>query len=214
MTVADDFIAPGDDERTESVLSYIQRQVRNVSGLRVLDLACRTGAFSQKLAEAGAIVTGIEGKSGNFDRIPNIPNARFFHDDVRNLSKQKYGAYDVTLCLGILYHLGPDDAFSLLRSMRDMTSYFALIDTHVANVSEGDVYVSGSGCNYTGKWFSEEPVTLWSSLGNARAWWFTEESLACACVDAGWTRVEFLGDEMGWAKQDPDRRWVRVSYDS
>lgn len=203
VAVAEEFESPGDAERVDKVLRYVTGEVDSLRGLRILDLACRTGVFARSFAKAGAVAVGIEGKTENFNRIPSTPNATFFRDDVRNLSAQKYGTFDITLCLGILYHLGPEDVVSLLRSMRKVTKTFALIDTHVAITPYGTA--TAFGCSYDGRWFHEEPVTLWSSVGNVRSWWFTEESLACACADAGWGEVTFLGNEAA------DRRWIRVS---
>jgi hypothetical protein len=38
-----------------------------------------------------------------------LPNVEFVTDDVRNFSRKRYGAFDVVICSGILYHLPGKD---------------------------------------------------------------------------------------------------------
>jgi hypothetical protein len=38
-----------------------------------------------------------------------LPNVEFVTDDVRNFSRERYGAFDVVICSGILYHLPGKD---------------------------------------------------------------------------------------------------------
>jgi hypothetical protein len=190
VTIDQEFFAPGDDERPQRVLQIIENRGLDVKKLRVLDLACRTGVFARTVAEAGGGSVGIEGKPGNFAMIPETPGAQFFLDDVRNLSKEKYGTFDVSLCLGILYHLDADDALRLLIALREVTTGFVIIDTHIGGPA---TTISIDGIQYQG-WYFQEPgtsdQTLWSSMGNTRSFWFTPESLHRLIVDAGFTTVE------------------------
>ena len=41
-------------------------------------------------------------------------------DDVRNLSVEKHGEFDVVLCLGNLYHLGAPDVFSFAARLSEV----------------------------------------------------------------------------------------------
>jgi SAM-dependent methyltransferase len=199
------FDAPGDPERTAYVLDVI-KQRRPIEGTSVLDLACRMGAFSRACANAGATVIGIEGKSGNFDRIPETPGATFIQGDVRNLESLVDGnKFDVTLCLGILYHLGGADAVNLLRAMRNVTTDFAIIDTHIGG-KQGFTIVDGH--YFTGTWFSEpgEP-SLWSSIGNLMSFWFAPDQLEDAARMAGWDYVKVLPG-VRWPGEPAGRHWL------
>lgn len=201
MTIDQEFLAPGDDERPQEVLRIIEKRGLDIKRLRVLDLACRTGVFARTLAEAGARTVGIEGKQGNFDMIPKTKGAQFFLDDVRNLTKEKYGAFDVSLCLGILYHLDADDALRLLIALREVTKEFVIIDTHVG---DPQVSITIDGVGYRGSYFNEPSAidqTLWSSIGNIRSFWFTKDDLHRLILDAGFTYAE--GQAPLWTKTLP-----------
>ncbi len=209
MTIDQQFDAPGDPERIAGVMAIIEQR-RPIAGTRVLDLACRTGAFSLALANAGANVLGIEGKPGNYDRIPkhtgDVGSAAFLLDDVRNLADPRIGRHDVTLCLGLLYHLEAPDAVDLLRSMRAVTDGFAIIDTHIGH---GIDTVTVEGETFEGHWYGE-PVSLWSSIGNQRSWWFTPASLERAVRLAGWSNVERLPG-IRWLGEPAGRHWLVIS---
>lgn len=200
----DDFVAPGDPERVAGVLGLIRARTV-LPGLRVLDLACRTGAFSTALAEAGAAVLGIEGRRENYDRIPPSA-ARYVLGDVRELSADQHGTFDVTLCLGILYHLDAADAVRLLRAMREVTGKFAVIDTHVGAPLET---VTVDGATFRGHSYGEPPG-LWSSIGNPASWWFTPQSLDEAVRLAGWTGVEHV-PRVEWPGEPAGRHWLVIS---
>lgn len=201
----DDFVAPGDPERSAGVLNLIRARVE-VPGLRVLDLACRTGAFSTVLANAGAEVLGIEGRPENLNRIPAHPNARYELGDVRDLSVERHGQHDVTLCLGILYHLGPADAVALLRAMRAVTVGFAIIDTHVGAPLDA---VTVEGRAFHGNWYGEPPG-LWSAIGNPASFWFTPESLDDAVRLAGWATIAHT-PRIPWPGEPAGRHWLVIS---
>src|ERR1700722_5752392 len=83
----------------------------SVEGLRILDLACLEGLFAIEFARHKARCLGIEGREANIEKarfakdVLSLDSLEFVQDDVRNLSLEKYGEFDVVLCLGLLYHL-------------------------------------------------------------------------------------------------------------
>lgn len=202
--MTDDFVAPGDPERVAGVLSLV-RDRAPLDGLRVLDLACRTGAFSTAFANAGADVLGIEGRVENVDRIPKS-SARYELGDVRGLSVERHGTFDVTLCLGILYHLDAESAVNLLRAMRQVTEKFAVIDTHIEAPRDVTVVAGHEFRGYT----YQEPIGLWSSIGNPASWWFTPESLDDAVRLTGWQTIEHL-PRLEWPGEPAGRHWMVIS---
>lgn len=211
VSIVDAFEAPGDAERAAIVINLIRDYLPTLRGHRFLDLGCRTGSITRAIAAAGGNAVGIEGKEGNYAKIPNTPRTLFHRDDVRNLSVEKYGLFDITLCLGLLYHLEADAAIKLLENMRRVTRRLAIIDTHVAVGLEPPVATTTvNQFEYQGRFYDEGSPSLWSSLGNQQAWWFTEGSLMKACNDAGWSGVSFLED-VAWSGQEEDRRWLLLS---
>lgn len=200
--------APGDVERPPGVLDIVRpkRGSADLTGVRVLDLACRTGAFAAAFHEAGAETAGIEGRQENLDMA--YPGPRYLLGDVRDtVSLVGDQQYDVVLCLGILYHLGAEDAVQLLRDMHTVaTGGIAVIDTHVgAPVDE----VTVEGQPFAGQWYGEPPG-LWSSIGNPRSWWFTPEALDDACRLAGWKTVE-RHPGIRWNGEPAGRVWRVLS---
>lgn len=197
-----------DRQRLARVIDLIRARVP-LEGLRVLDLACRTGVFTAGLAAEGADVLGIEGRWGNLAHAPEGRGVTYLKDDVRELSVEQHGHHDVTLCLGILYHLSAPDAIMLLTAMRSVTQQFAIIDTHVALDATDSVF-SINGERYDGVEFEEGEPGPWSSIGNDTSWWFTEPSLTAAILRAGWTVVERVPGS-GWDGEALDRRWLVIS---
>lgn len=216
MGVDNEFHAPGDPERTAYVLEVARENLPDgLNGISVLDLACRTGAFGRAFAEAGASkVLGIEGKEHNYHQIPHVKGADYVLGDVRNLVKivmdrSATELFDVTLCLGILYHLDADDAIELLHDMRLVTSLggIAIIDTHIGSDTE---QVEVDGERYRGSWYDEGVPGPWSSLGNPRSFWFTPDALRIACFTAGWSQVTQL-EGVRWPGEPAGRHWLVLS---
>lgn len=203
------FDAPGDPERTQYVLDVVSSRVA-VPKLTVLDLACRTGAFSRKLAQAGATVVGIEGNTANFDRIPPMEQAQFVQADVRELPTLDlpWNQFDAILCLGLLYHLEACDVCELLVNMqaRLRPNGFVIVDTHVGAPS---ARVQIDGTVYNGEIYDEGKPGPWTSIGNPTSFWFSKPSLHHLCQSLGWTVEELPGP--AWGGQDPGRHWMVLS---
>jgi len=168
-----------------------------VAHLRILDLASLEGIYSFEFAAWGAQVTGIEGRQSNLDKAEvlreklNLP-VSFIKDDVRNLSVERHGKFDVVLCLGILYHLDAPDILPFLKRVNEVCSDFAVIDTHVA------LRPRERFGKYLGWYFTEyvrqpapaeEESSSWASIGNMRSFWPTKPSLVNALADAGFSSV-------------------------
>ena len=170
-----------------------------LSQSRILDLASLEGDFAAEFAVRGAEVLGIEGRRTNLDRASAqfpLPNLKFVQDDVRHLSRERYGSFDIVLCLGILYHLDAPDCFRLLESVAEVCTGFAVIDTLIG--FERDEVVSYKGNEYWGRYFTEYDSTpspeqmeknAGSSMGNLRSFWPTKPSLVNAIIDAGFNSV-------------------------
>lgn len=104
-----------------------------IGSCRILDLGCLDGIFSIEFALHGARVTGVDARDGHIRKALlakealGIKNVDFVQDDVRNLSIQKYGKYDVILCSGILYHLNTPDVFVFIENMYEMVGKLVII---------------------------------------------------------------------------------------
>jgi 2-polyprenyl-3-methyl-5-hydroxy-6-metoxy-1,4-benzoquinol methylase len=98
----------------------------------------KEGIFSIELALQGAAVTGIEIRNVNLQKAIfvkeayDLTNVIFIKDDVRNISRTKYGGFDIILCSGILYHLPVPDVFDFVDKMYQMADRAVIIDTHIS----------------------------------------------------------------------------------
>ncbi len=175
---------------------------RPLAGLRVLDLACLEGLYGIEFARQGAEVVGIEGREANLEKarfagdVLGLSNLTFVQDDVRHLSVEKYGSFDVVLCLGILYHLPAPDVVHFVGRLASVCRRVAVIDTHVA--VHGVQTVRHEGHDYRGWPFTEHPEgataqektrALWASLDNNQSFWLTRPSLYNLLCRSGFTSV-------------------------
>ena len=159
-------------------------------GGRLIDLGAGHGMFAQRAAKAGWVVTAVDARP---DRFPKDSSVKWLTQDVRLVD---LSPYDVIACLGLFYHLTPEDQVSLLRRAGGKP---IIIDTHVDNglsthpLSERMV-VHG----YEGSWY-REPGELTSSWGNRHSFWPTPESLYQMLRECGYPVVV---SAQPWVKPD------------
>lgn len=182
----------------EVKLKRIVQMIADISGqefanLRVLDLACLEGLYGIELALQGAKVVAIEARQANLEKALlakealSIDNIEFIQDDVRNLSPEKYGYFDIVLCLGILYHLDVPDVFYFLEQIGKVCQKIVIIDTHVSKLPE--ICYTYKNKKYWGSNYQEVPNTVWSSLDNEKSFWLTRPSLYNMLWQCGFTSV-------------------------
>lgn len=116
---------------------------KDLTGVRVADLACLEGGLSLAFAQAGAEVLGVEGRASHISRCNFLreqfpsANLRFVQDDVKNFTQANYGTFDVVLGYGILYHL--DEPLAWLENLACCTRRLLLLDTHYAPATDRDM---------------------------------------------------------------------------
>jgi 2-polyprenyl-3-methyl-5-hydroxy-6-metoxy-1,4-benzoquinol methylase len=199
----------------------------NFKGKRVIDIGCLEGYFAVECALQGADVTGVDGKVINVKKcefvksVLGVGNLEFVLDDAMNVTRRKYGGFDVVLALGLLYHLS--DPFRFLKNVAGLCEGFVLIDTHVAlagrpGVIKGDWKPTltplkefrFAGKTYTGRLYREfadrtsrvaKELSPTASLRDDWAVWLTEDSLVSLLRDVGFeevSKVVFPGSEGAW----------------
>lgn len=172
--------------------------------LRVLDLGCLEGGVSIEFARHGCHVVGIEGRSDNTRKgelirdLLGLENLKFVTDDVLNMTEERYGRFDVILCLGILYHVDAKDLLPFVAKMYEMCNRVVIVDTHIAMNDEAKDSFTSNGCTYSGKSMKEHPLNStqdqkmdrkWASLNNDFSFWPTKTSLINMFADAGFSSV-------------------------
>jgi SAM-dependent methyltransferase len=173
---------------------------RSIADLRILDLAALEGMYALELAAHGAQVLAIEGREANLAKARfaadalDLATVEFELGDVRDLSPERHGTFDVVLCLGILYHLDAPDVFAFLERIGSVCRSAAVIDTWVAG-SADEQREHGDERYFGVSLFEHEPddpeetrqARVWSSLDNARAFAPTWPSLLRLLARSGFT---------------------------
>jgi SAM-dependent methyltransferase len=175
---------------------------RPLSELRVLDLGALEGQYAVEFALHGAEVVAIEGREANAAKarlaaeVLELDNLEVRQEDVRGLSAERHGRFDVVLCLGLLYHLDEDDVFPFLDRLAEVCTSLLILDTHVG-LHPRRVY-RHDGHDYRGVTFVEHSPqastaqrqrSLWAALDNEESFWPTRASLLNALQRSGFTSV-------------------------
>jgi SAM-dependent methyltransferase len=175
---------------------------RPLSELRVLDLGALEGQYAVEFALHGAEVVAIEGREANAAKarlaaeVLGLDNLEVRQEDVRGLSAEGHGSFDVVLCLGLLYHLDGADVFAFLDRLADVCTSLLILDTHVG-LHPRRLY-RHAGHDYRGVTFVEHSPqasaeqrqrSLWASLDNEESFWPTRASLLNALQRSGFTSV-------------------------
>lgn len=190
-----------DEYKLRRIVQIVQDSVDgDLAGLRILDLACLEGLYAVEFAMRGAEVVAIEGRKQHVEKVKfaaealNLKRLTVYQDDVRNLGLEKYGAFDVILCLGILYHIDASSVFPLIDAMYACCKNMLIIDTHIAMFRRNYVDYNGQrfwGINYyeysPNLSAEKKEHAIWASLDNPDSFWPTERSLFNALSYAGFT---------------------------
>ena len=108
--------------------------------LRCLDLACHQGWFTTQLAARNAgSVLGMDIRARHIEMatvvadMTGLGNVQFRERSIFDVTPQTDGTYDLTLLLGLLYHL--DDPLRALKIARQVTRRLCVIETQVARAT-------------------------------------------------------------------------------
>jgi len=190
-----------DGQRTRRFLQVISDIAGpDLSRLRVLDLACLEGLYAIELALHGAEAVGIEVRSESLAKAQfaqealGLERLSFHQDDVRDLSVERYGTFDVVICSGIFYHLDAPDVFELMRSIAACCTRLLVLDTQVSVAPVEERVWEGRA--YRGRLYREHADAssederrrrLWQSIDNTFSFWLTEPSLLDLLQDVGFS---------------------------
>ena len=173
-----------------------------LENLRVLDLACGEGIYGLELARMKANVVAIEGREANIEKarlvkqILSLDNLELVQDDVRNLSAEKYGVFDVVLCLGILYHLKAPDVFCFAERLGEVCRKLCVVDTRITLRPRTEYAYNGD--IYSGTWGEEhwpgdsrdvKLSRLGASLDDEYNFWLTRPAVYNLLSHARFTSV-------------------------
>ena len=110
---------------TAEFLGLVRKQLNLVSAL---DLGCGVGYFSGFLSNLGFSVIGIDGRAENlWEAKRRYPEINFLVRNVEDQTLPEVGAFDLVLCIGLLYHL--ENPFRAIRNLHSLTTKVLLIET-------------------------------------------------------------------------------------
>ena len=138
-------LGDGGSNETARVRRIVQH-VRDLSGgrlrgLRILDLGAGEGGFALELGAQEANVVALEGREplaekADFVReVLGLSRVSIVREDVRRLSVERHGFFDVVLALRILEHLDAPAGFELLRRIGAVCKGIALVETRLATTA-------------------------------------------------------------------------------
>lgn len=111
------------------------------AGLACLDIGCHEGFYSLAMARRGMRVIGVDAREENLRRARFVAeamgagNVEYRLGRVETLAKDEGRAYDLTLFLGVLYHV--EDPMLCLRQVAAVTGEMCAIETQVVDEVEG-----------------------------------------------------------------------------
>jgi len=107
IEIAEGIVTPGEDD-TPAKARWIELPM-DLKGKRVLDIGCYEGYFSFECEKRGAEVVAIDiippntGFSVVHEALQS--NVEFIQASIYELTPERFGEFDLVLCLGVLYHL-------------------------------------------------------------------------------------------------------------
>lgn len=170
------------------------------SMLRILDLGCGEGVYTIEAGLRRAEVIALDARTQRMDQGAacaarhGLTNVRFIQKDVRQITREVVGSFDVVYLLGLFYHLDAPDVFSVLENIYGLCTGMLIVDTLISLTAE--IQVEWQGQIYRGQRWREHGdedtdevrrSRILKSIDNTFSFRFTKESLVRALHNAGFT---------------------------
>lgn len=121
-----------------AVASHFGNRARD---LECLDIGCHQGFYSIAMARHGWRVTGMDAREESLQSArfasaaAGFPSIQYHQGRVETLLQDERRKYDLTLFLGVLYHV--EDPMLCLRQVSAVTKEMCVIETQVVDEVEG-----------------------------------------------------------------------------
>jgi SAM-dependent methyltransferase len=104
---------------TRVMTTVTSEYLRPVPGERILDVGCGFGDLRRYLTEVEYVGIDLNDRYIDYAR-RHQPPARFINASVTDLGTMGLGGFDGAIALGVLHHLGDEDATELLKALPDV----------------------------------------------------------------------------------------------
>lgn len=192
------------------IIPEIMAFIGDVSGQRLLDIACGEGIFTRELASRSALVTGVDLSTRLLAIAANTPrdgHLRYVHDDARTLSGFPDSAFHGATCIMALMDI--DDIGATFQSVHRVTrrdAWFVVVVTYPCFESPHarTEMVGGESSHITTQYLTEEP---WrgTETGVRSRFGAQHRTLATylnTAIDAGWNFQRMIEPRVVLADND------------
>lgn len=190
-----------DTERISCLNNQLIHDKIDFRGKTILELGPLEGGNSVLLSKMGAKeIISLEGRVDNYIKccvvknIYDLNNAKYYLDDCRNVSVDRYGKFDIALVAGVLYHLdNPHIMFKKLSNVADtlvVATHYA--DTNSPSTSAEHREIVTSEGSYRGKIYKEGTIEDPNSGLQSESFWPYEEDLIRMCKNAEYKNIEIV----------------------
>ncbi len=167
------------------------------SGHSVIDVACHQGYFSSHLARKGCRVLGIDARPEHVSdtqliaRAYGLDNLRAEQHDINTLRAADLGQFDITLMLGLLYHI--ENPVGAIRLARALTRKACVIETQVVPNMTGIV-------DWGSFQFQRPMVASFGIIDETAETHAPEASTTGICITPSYEALLFLMRKLGFSR--------------
>ncbi len=118
----------------------------SLKGNTILDCGCNCGFWSiQSILNGADSITAFDASELNIEQalfledVTGIKGINYKVADLDNFTEKITGLYDISLFLGLLYHV--NRPIDILRALRNVTRKFAVVDTTISPLGGSALYV-------------------------------------------------------------------------
>ncbi|MNI30248.1 Ubiquinone biosynthesis O-methyltransferase [compost metagenome] len=152
-TVSDSLVNTIHQTRADLVFPLLDEMFKDRwDKIKCIDIACNQGWFASQIALRGASeVIGFDIRDEHLERastikeISGIQNLSYVNKNLFEVKDNELGQFDVTLFLGLLYHL--ENPMGALRRVRSLTKNICVIETQVTRPTRNTEILNGSDTN-------------------------------------------------------------------